>query len=166
MKTKLRFIVLYFFVFASTAFAQQEASKFDEMGQLPCDAAKARLDNFAIQLQIDPTATGYIIFYGGKTYHHFVYNRKTKQYMGVELLPRRGEAKARIDQWIEYLTDSRGIDRRRLEVIDGGYREEPTIEFWLVPPGAKPPTPTPTLTEKEIKFRKGFLKGREIRCEV
>lgn len=164
MKTKLQF--LCFFLFASTAFAQQEATKFDEMGQLNCESAKARLDNFAIQLQSDPTVTGYIIFYGGKSYHHLIYNKKTKQYMGVQLLPRRGEAKARIDQWTAYLTDSRGIDRQRLEVIDGGYREEPTIEYWIAPSGAKPPTPTPTLTEKEIKFRKGRLKGREIRCEV
>jgi hypothetical protein len=166
MKIKLQLIFLCFFAFSSNAFAQQEAKKFDEMGQLPCDAAKARLDNFAIQLQSDPTATGYLIFYGGKTYHHLVYDKKTKQYVGVQLLPRHGEAKARIDQWISYLTDSRGIDRWRLEVIDGGYREEPTIEYWVAPSGAKPPTPTPTLTEKEIKFRKGRLKGREIRCEV
>ncbi len=166
MKTKRQLIFLCFFIFASTVFAQQEASKFDEMGQLPCDAAKAHLDNFAIQLQSDPTVTGYIIFYGGKSYHHLIYNKRTKQYVGAQLLPRPGEAKARIDQWISYLTDSRGIDKRRLEVIDGGYREEPTIEYWLVPSGAKPPTPTPTLTEKEIKFRKGMVKGSEIRCEV
>lgn len=166
MKTKLQFVFVCFFVFTSIAFAQQEASKFDETGQLPCDAAKARLDNFAIQLQNDPTVTGYIIFYGGKSYHHIVYNRRTKQYVGVQLLPRRGEAKVRIDQWTSYLTDSRGIDRQRLEVIDGGYREDPTIEYWIAPSGAKPPTPTPTLTEKQIKFRKGRVKGREIRCEV
>jgi hypothetical protein len=166
MKTKLQFIFLCFFVFTATAFAQQEATKFDEMRQLPCDAAKARLDNFAIQLQSNPTVTGYIIFYGGKSYHHLIYNKKTKQYMGVQLLPRRGEAKARIDQWKSYLADSRGVDRRRFVVIDGGYREEPTIEYWIAPSGAKPPRPTPTLTEKEIKFRKGRLKGREIRCEV
>jgi hypothetical protein len=168
MKIRVQLISLCFFLFASTAFAQQqgEARKFDEMGQVNCEDAKARLDNFAIQLQSDPTATGYIIFYGGKSYHYTRYNKKTRQYTGVQMLPRRGEAKARIDQWTSYLIDSRGVDRQRLEVIDGGYREEPMMEFWIAPPGAKPPTPTPTLTEKEIKFRKGRLKGKEIRCEV
>lgn len=166
MKTKLLFLFLCFFISASTAFAQQEARKLDEMPQLPCDDAKARLDNLAIRLQSDPKAKGYIIFYGGKSYHHYIYNKKTKQYVGVQLLPRRGEARARMFPWIDYLTNSRGVDASRVEVIDGGYRENPMMEFWIAPSGAKPPTPTPALTEKEIKFRKGRLKGREIRCEV
>jgi hypothetical protein len=68
--------------------------------------------------------------------------------------------------WIDYLTNSRGIDASTVEVIDGGYREEPAMEFWIAPPGASRPKPTPTLTEKEIKFRKGKVKGSEIRCEV
>jgi hypothetical protein len=68
--------------------------------------------------------------------------------------------------WIDYLTNSRGIDASRVEVIDGGYREEPMMEFWIAPPAAPAPTPTPTLTEKAIKFRKGRVKGSEIRCEV
>jgi hypothetical protein len=166
MKTKLQFVFVCFLLFTSNAFAQQEARKFDEMGQASCDDAKARLDHFAIQLQSDPTVTGYIIFYGGKSYSHTIYNRKTKQYVGVQLLPRRGEAKARITTWIDYLTDNRGVDRRRLKVLDGGYREEPTIEYWIAPSGAKPPTPTPTLTEKKIKFRKGRIKRSELVCAV
>jgi hypothetical protein len=166
MKTKLQFVVLCFFIFTATAFAQQEARKFDSMGQIYCDDAKARLDNFAIQLQQEPMAKGYIIFYGGKSYRSSVYNRRAKRYMEVRLLPRQGEAKARMFPWIDYLTNSRGMEATRIEVIDGGYREEPMMEFWIAPPGASRPMPTPTLTEKEIKFRKGKVKGSEIRCEV
>ncbi|MDT4896279.1 MAG: hypothetical protein QOH25_1356 [Acidobacteriota bacterium] len=166
MKTKLQIVFLCFFVFTATAFAQQEARKFDEMGQVNCEDAKARLDNLAIQLQQEPTMKGYIIFYGGKSYLSNIYNRRTKRYVEVKLLPRRGEAKARMTPWIDYLTNSRGIEASRIEVIDGGYREEPMMEFWIAPSGVKPPRGTPTLTEKEIKFRKGRVKGREIRCEV
>jgi hypothetical protein len=166
MKITLRFVFVCFFVFASNAFAQQEAKKFDEMGQVTCEEAKARLDNLAIQLQQEPDAKGYIIFYGGKSYRNLIYNRRTKRYIEVKLLPRRGEAKARMIPWIDYLTNSRAIYASRIEVIDGGYRREPMMEFWITPFDAKPPTPTPTLTEKDIKFRKGRVKGSDFRCEV
>jgi len=29
------------------------------------------------------------------------------------------------------------------------------VEIWIVPKDAEPPKPTPTLTERDIKFRKG-----------
>jgi hypothetical protein len=162
MKTKLQFIFLCILAFASTAFAQQEARKFDEMGQLHCDDAKARLDNFAIQLQQEPTAKGYIIFYGGESYLYGVYNKKAKQYVDVKFLPKRGEAQLRIAPWKPYLANNRGVEDSKIEVIDGGYRQEFKVEFWIVPPGAKPPTPTPTLKETEIKFRKGKIKRDEF----
>jgi hypothetical protein len=166
MKTKLQLLALCLFAFASNAFAQQEARKFDSMGQVNCEDAKARLDNLAIQLQQEPSAKSYIIFYGGKRYSAYIYSKRARRYVTVQLLPRRGEAKARMTPWMDYLTNSRGVEAARIEVIDGGYREEPTMEFWIAPPGAVRPTPTPTLTEKEIKFRKGRVKGSEIRCEV
>jgi hypothetical protein len=162
MKTKLLLVFACFFVFTATAFAQQEARNFDEMGQVNCEDAKARLDNWAIELQNNPNTKGYIIFYGGKSYRNYVYNKKAKQYIGVMLSPKHGEAKARIAPWKPYLTINRGIDSSRIEVIDGGYREEPTTELWIVPTGAKPPTPKPTLTEKEIRFRKGRIKRGEL----
>jgi len=165
MKTRLQLLALCLFAFASTAFAQ-EAGRLDSMEQLNCEEAKARLDNLAIQLQREPGTKGYIIFYGGKSYRNYVYSKKARRYVTVQLLPRRGEAKARTTPWIDYLTSSRGVEASRIEVIDGGYREEPTMEFWIAPQGAVRPTATPTLTEKQIKFRKGRVKGSEIRCEV
>jgi hypothetical protein len=162
MKTRLQFTVICFFLFSSAAFGQQEARKFDSMGQLYCDDAKARLDNFAIQLRQEPGAKGYIIFYGGESYLRSVYNKKAKRHVEVKLLPIRGEAQLRIAPWKPYLIDSRGIEESKLEVIDGGYRQEFTVEFWIVPSGAKPPPPAPTLKEAEIKFRKGKINLREF----
>ena len=80
--------------------------------------------------------------------------------MDVKLLPVRGEAQLRIAPWKPYLTNNRGIEESDIEVIDGGYRQEFIIQFWIVPPGAKPPTPA--LKEAEIKFREGKIKIGEF----
>lgn len=161
MKTTLQLAFLGIFAFSANAFAQQEARKFDEMGQLYCDDAKSRLDFFAIQLRQEPYAKGYIIFYGGQTYLRSVYNGKAKRRVEVRSLPVRGEAQLRIFPLKDYLINSRGVEESKIEVINGGYRQEFTIELWIVPSGAKPPPPMPTLKETEIKFRKGKVNLRE-----
>lgn len=45
-----------------------------------------------------------------------------------------------------------GMQPARFAVYDGGFREEPVFEFWLVPDGAEPPRPTPTIDRKEIVY--------------
>ena len=47
-----------------------------------------------------------------------------------------------------------GMPADRLATVDGGYREEPIFEFWLVPVGAEPPAPSPTVNAREIVFPK------------
>ena len=160
MQTKLLIIILSLLAFAPPAFAQAESRKlFDvKLNETPCDDIKGYLDSVSIQLQNDPTARLYIIFYGGKGYFNMIWNAKRKEYEWKYLLPKRGEATARISFWKPYLMNTRRIDGSRIEVIDGGYRENPIVEMWIVPFGAKRPVPTPTLTEREIKFRRGKLK--------
>ncbi|HEX8921563.1 MAG TPA: hypothetical protein VF766_08785, partial [Pyrinomonadaceae bacterium] len=82
---------------------------------------KARLDNFAIQLQNDPNAKGYVIVYGGA---------KAKP----------AEKQLRIKRAFDYLTNTRGISRDRLVTMEGGTRDVTTTELWIVPLGADPPT--------------------------
>nr|AIA12587.1 PKD domain protein [uncultured bacterium] len=94
--------------------------KFDEYGNISRDDEKARLDNFAIQLQQEPDSQGYIIVYAG---------RRT----------RPGDAQKRLDRARDYLTSLRGIDARRLVTLEGGTREDLTVELWIVPTGAAPP---------------------------
>ncbi len=43
-----------------------EARKIDEYGNIRFNDEKARLDNFAIEMQNDPTAQGYLVCYGGR----------------------------------------------------------------------------------------------------
>jgi hypothetical protein len=88
--------------------------KFDEYGNIRFNDEKARLDNFAIQLQNEPGAQGYIYGYGS---------------CGSEGQERGKRAK-------DYLVNTRGIDAGRLVVVDGGCKPELKVELWIVPQGA------------------------------
>lgn len=110
-----------------------KATKFDEYGNIRFNDEKARLDNFAIQLQTDPTAQGYIIAYGGR--------RGT----------RAGAAQARADRAKDYLVNTRGVDAGRIVTLDGGFREEFTVELYTVQQGATPPTASNTIDASEVQ---------------
>jgi len=92
-------------------------TKFDEYGNIRFNDEKARLDNYAIQLQNAPTDQGYIVAYGSCA----------------------GEAQARADRAKDYLVNTRGIDAGRIVTIDGGCRADLAVELWIVPTGATPP---------------------------
>jgi hypothetical protein len=81
---------------------------------------KARLDNFAIQLQNDPNAKGYVVVYGGA---------KAKP----------AEKQGRIKRAYDYLVNTRGLSADRIITMEGGTREVTTTELWIVPLGADPP---------------------------
>ena len=93
------------------------ARKFDEYGNIRFNDEKARLDNFAIQLQNEPTSQGYIIGYGSCD----------------------AEGQTRANRAKDYLVNTRGIDAGRLVVVDGGCMPELKVELWIVPSGATPP---------------------------
>jgi hypothetical protein len=108
---------------------------FDEYGNIKFDDEKARLDNFAIELQNDPTAQGHMICYGGRRGY-------------------KGEAMRRCERAKGYLSDVRGIEAARVVTVDGGFREELTVKLTIVPSGATPPAPTPTVDLSEVEFIK------------
>jgi hypothetical protein len=101
-----------------------EPRKFDEFGDIARDDEKARLDNFAIQLQQEPEAQGYIFVFTGT---------------GRRIRP--DYAQRRTARIRDYLMNSRGLDSRRITILEGPPRTEPTVELWIVPPGATPPSP-------------------------
>jgi hypothetical protein len=137
-----------------------EARKFDEFSDVNCEDEKARLDNFANELQNNPDVQGYVVFYGGKRHRNPNYHNS-----GL-VLPRRGEARARAARLKPYLRENRGIDANRIVVVNGGYRDQWAAELWIVPKGANPPTPTPTVKPQEIRFRKGRIKKSDYECGV
>lgn len=108
------------------------AQEFDECNNCTFDDQKARLDNLAVELQNDPSTRAYIIAYGGR------YSPLGQ----VEVLMTRAR---------DYLTSQRGIDASRFVVVNGGFREEDSVELWLVPSGAKAPQATPTVKASELK---------------
>ena len=133
---------------------------FDRFGDICCDDEKARLDNFANELRHSSEARGYIIFYGGQR-HNYPYCDSAQQ-----KLPRRGEGEARAARLKPYLVVARGLDPKRIVVVNGVYRESWTAELWIVPKGASPPTPSPTVQPQDIRFRRGRIKKRDYACEV
>lgn len=48
-----------------------------------------------------------------------------------------------------------------IEVIDGGYRTETTLEFWLVPTGAARPTPSKTVSKPAEPVKEKSFKARK-----
>src|SRR5829696_845711 len=107
------------------------SKRFDEFPSIAFDDDKARLDNLAIELQNNPGATGYIIAYAGRS-------------------SRAGEADRMTKRAADYLS----ISRDRIVTINGGYRESNSFELWLVPQGAEPPRPTPTVNPDERRTRR------------
>ena len=117
------------------------AVKFDEYGNIKFNDEKARLDNYAIQLQNQPGSQGVIIAYGSC----------------------EGEAQARADRAKDYLVNTRGIEAGRITTIDGGCRSDLTVQLWVVPTGADAPaadttnavSPCPACKRKAAPRRRG-----------
>lgn len=109
-----------------------EPRKFDEFPNLAFDDQKARLDNLAIQMQNEPNAQGYIIVYAGRNSRPGTADR-----LG---------ARAR-----DYLVQQRGLDPSRFTVVNGGFRDSDYFELWIVPQGAQPPQPTPSVQPGDVQ---------------
>lgn len=111
---------------------EPKCRKFDEFPSIAFDDTKARLDNLAIELQNNPDVTAYIFVYAGRT-------------------SRTGQADALGRRAMDYLVNERGVDSRRINMINGGYREEDYIEIWVCPPGAKAPEANPTVQPGDVQ---------------
>jgi len=107
------------------------AREFDECNNCTFDDQKARLDNLAVELQNDPSTRGYILAYGGR-------------------MSPVGQVNKLMSRARDYLVTQRGIDASRLVVVNGGFREEDSVELWIVPSGAAAPLPTPTVQAGEV----------------
>lgn len=92
--------------------------KVDEFGTQKDDEVKARVDNFYIQLNNDPTSRGVIINYGTP----------------AQIKHRRGQIMKAIN--------FRKYDLSRITFVDGGNTQGGEYsKFWVVPTGADAPTP-------------------------
>lgn len=95
--------------------------KFDEFRSIQFNDEKARLDHYAIELQNDPTSIGYLVIYPGQR-------------------ARAGEVQRQTNRVLDYMVNTRGIDKRRIIPIIGSAKDELFLELWVCPQGAKPPS--------------------------
>jgi hypothetical protein len=98
-----------------------QCRKFDEFPTIAYNDEKARLDNYAIELQNDPTATAYVIVYPGQR-------------------GRPGDVQRHTTRIVDYLVNSRGINAQRIVTLVGPPRGDLLVELWLCPQGARPPS--------------------------
>jgi hypothetical protein len=84
---------------------------------------------FVKVLRKKPSAKAYVIVYA---------NPKIAEY---------ADALIRNTKW---KFQERKIAENRIVIIEGGFREDTTAEFFIVPKGAAPPVPAPSSNEKDI----------------
>ena len=107
------------------------ANKVDEFGDLETEQENERLASAAGAVA-QSNDTLYVIAYAGR--------RSVRGYAGNALKRIRTQ-----------LTTT-GVSAQRVGAVDGGFREEPAYEIWIVPEGAEPPRPTPAIDRKEIVY--------------
>lgn len=123
---KLILPVLLLTLFCAATVAQQQQTNeqtariIDSFGEIQISDLKARLDNFAIELQNTPPSKGFIVVYAAKN-----------KFPGWPL--------RRANLSLDYLVSTRGLDAARLSVFNGGLRDETTFELWAVNAGAELP---------------------------
>ena len=94
----------------------------------------ARLDNVAITFRREPDLVLYLIAYAGR-----------QACVGdADRLNLRAKT---------YLVAKRGVDSRRVILIDGGYLDKPMIDVWMVPSGVSPPEAVPNIDQKLVRVR-------------
>ena len=110
------------------------SSPFDSYGNICWQDEQARLDNFAFQLQNYPTASGEIIVFAGKQ-------------------SCSGEAKYRGNRARNWIL-KRGLDPKRVVVIEAGFYEDVTTYLIIRPKGSDPYDLRPGLSKKEVSIKR------------
>jgi hypothetical protein len=112
-----------------------EYHPYDVFGRIPESDTFARLDNFAIEIFNNSKLKGYIIAYAGRT-------------------SRPGEANATATKAREYLINRREVARERIIALDGGFREQPELELYLIRASLPAPSSKPKLPLSEVMIVK------------
>lgn len=107
------------------------AAKLDEFGELPADQETEKIAA-AVKFAQYGNDRLYVIGYAGRNSERNYANTALRRFR---------------DQIMKA-----GLPPARVGAYDGGFREQPAFELWLVPDGAEPPRPTPTIDRKEIVY--------------
>lgn len=101
---------------------QATCRKFDEFPDISRNDEKARLDNYGIELQNDPTSIAHVTVFPGRS-------------------GKPGDVQRQTASVVDYLVNSRGIDARRIVTRVGPARDELMVELWACPQGVTPQKP-------------------------
>jgi hypothetical protein len=80
----------------------------------------------------DPQDRGYVVIYGGRISEKDAYKKTS----------------ARVTAQIQNL---KGLDPKRIKIIDGGFREQAEVELWIGEPDSPEPSPAPDVDPFEVK---------------
>lgn len=134
-------ILIVVILFAASSIAAQDKAKdpqlIDQITRSNGEGRSARFDNYFIQLQNDPDSRGIIFVYCGKTCRY-------------------GEVESHI-RGMELKIDKR-LDRSRVTIMFGGYRDVQEVELWIQPEGACAPVANASVNIKNVTFTKATLK--------
>jgi len=122
-----------------------EEVPYDSYGKIPFQDASARLDKFMVELESlnleKPHYRGFIIVYAGRSSY-------------------AAEAVTIAECSRNYLVSVRKADSQTVIGADGGYRDEFTVELFIMPNDAYPPRLMPTVSPQKIEI----LPGAVIPC--
>jgi hypothetical protein len=115
-------------------------SKFDAFGPIPPAEERKRLWRFAEELKSWTQSEAFVVIYSGR-------NSSPRTVAHQKIFIK------------EYLTSVSMISTSAISFIDGGFREELTVELWSGRQGSRPPDLAPTVCKEEIdKNRKKRVK--------
>lgn len=107
------------------------AAKIDEFGVVPLETETEKLA-LAVKAAQYGNDKVYVIGYAGRTSERMFTNTALRR-MRDQIL-------------------KSGFPPARIGAYDGGFREQPAFELWIVPEGAEPPKSTPTIDRKDIVY--------------
>lgn len=140
----MAFLIAAIFCLNTSAQETPKAVLVDSFNYTNSEEGSARIDNFRNHLNQSPQSAGLVIVYGAK-------------------LGKKGAIDAHI-RGIKKAFALKGIDHQRTPAINGGYREKLMIEFWLIPPGAETPLPSPTVDAKKVRVKGVSPKSVPYEC--
>ncbi|CAN5311640.1 hypothetical protein BH20ACI1_BH20ACI1_32670 [soil metagenome] len=140
-KSFLKFLLILpicILFFCQTTIAQktdnQPKAILVESGQYKTsEMASLDIDMWRIEIGKNPNSKGLIIVYCGKKCQY-------------------GEVEAHL-RGIYLSLRGKGVKKQDYIIFQGGFREEFTIEYWVVPENACLPTPNSTVEIKDVKFK-------------
>ncbi len=129
------FLVLFVTLALQSVFGQEKpkAMLIKSADLITGDLGSLYIDRLRNEIENTPNSIGYIIIYGGR-------------------ISKVGEMVAHI-RGINQAFDFKRIDKSKIKIIQGGFREKLTVDFWVIPENACPPLPSPTVEIEKVKFR-------------